>query len=476
MNEATTNALPGLQLASKRGRWVLAATVLGSTIVFLEATVINVALPTLGRELNSGITGLQWMVNGYMLTLAALILLGGSLGDHYGRRRVFVIGTIWFTLASLACAFATSAEWLIAARVLQGVGGALLTPGSLALIEASFRPEDRGRAIGLWSGMAGVSTAVGPALGGYLIDAVSWRAIFYINVPVGIAVVWIALKYVPDSRSSSAGQRLDSLGAALATIGLAAATWALIESPNFGAHPTAIATAAALGALSLLAFIQRERTAENPMLPLGVFRSRNFSGANLVTFVVYGALGGMMFTFITFLQVALGYSPLQAGAATIPITVLMLLLSARAGALAHSIGPKIMLTAGPLVMAVAMLMMTRVAPGDSYWPDVFVPLVVFGLGLATTVAPVTTTALATAPTDHAGMASAVNNAVSRTGQLIVVAVLPAVVGLSGAQYRQSAAVTSAMHGAMLFTAGLATAGAAIAWLMISQDALDSDLG
>src|SRR5688500_14641066 len=318
---------PELRLASTRGRWVLAAAVLGSSVAFLEATVVNVALPELGRDLDADMAGLQWTINGYLLTLAALILLGGSLGDRYGRRRIFEVGVVWFTLASALCAAAPNVEVLVAARAFQGIGGALLTPASLAIIESTFHRDDRGRAIGLWSALSGVAAAAGPLLGGYLIHAVSWRAIFLINLPLGAFVVWMSRRHVPETRDETITGRLDAAGAVLAAAGLGGVTFALIHAPEHGIGSPSDVAALVVGLAALAAFVIAERRSAQPMLPLSIFSSRQFSGANLVTFVVYAALGGVFFLLVVFLQVALGYSPIAAGAASLPVTALMLVFS-----------------------------------------------------------------------------------------------------------------------------------------------------
>ncbi|HEX8132737.1 MAG TPA: DHA2 family efflux MFS transporter permease subunit, partial [Actinomycetes bacterium] len=345
---------------------MLLATVLGSGIAFLDATVVNVALPTIGEQLHAGISGLQWVVNAYTLTLSGFLLLGGSLGDHYGRRRVFVIGVIWFAAASLLCGLAPSVEALIAARALQGVGGALLTPGSLAIIEASFRAEDRGPAIGAWSGLGGVTAAIGPFLGGWLVQAASWRWIFLINLPLAVVVVVVAQRHVPESRDPSVGARLDYAGAALAAVGLTGVVYALTDGPGLGWTSARILLAGAVGVGALAAFVAWERRSPHPMLPLDIFASRQFTAANLVTFVVYGALGGSLFLMPIQLQRVVGFTPLQAGLALVPITLVMLLLSARAGRLSARIGPRLPMTLGPLLVAAGFLLYTRIGPGSAY--------------------------------------------------------------------------------------------------------------
>ncbi len=463
----------GIAYGTGPGRWVLAIAVLGSGIVFLDGTVVNVALPRIGEDLGAETSSLQWILSGYTLTLASLILLGGSLGDRYGRRRIFVIGIAWFTAASLLCAVAPSSEALIAARLLQGVGGALLTPGSLAMIESSFRPADRARAIGAWSGLGGVATAVGPLLGGWLVEAVSWRAIFLINVPVGAFVALMATRHIPETRDGDAPERLDGLGALLAAVGLGGVTYALIQAPGGGASAT-IVIAAVAGLLSLVAFLVQERRSPHPMMPLGLFRSRQFSAANAVTFVVYAALSGVFFLLVAFLQIAAGYSPIAAGAASMPVTALMLLFSARSGALAQRIGPRIPLTLGPLVIAAGMLMMAQIDPEGSYVTSVLPSVLVFGAGLTLVVAPVTATVLAAADSRHSGIASGINNAVSRVGGLLAVAVLPLIAGLTGNSFYDPAAMTDGFHTAMYVAAALSALGGLIAWLTIETDVLAAD--
>lgn len=464
----------GVRLATPAGRWVLAATVLGSGMAFLDATVVNVALPAIGRGLHAHVASLQLVVSGYSVTLAALILLAGSLGDRLGRVRVFVVGVVWFAAASALCALAPNAGVLIAARALQGVGGALLTPGSLAIIESSFVRQDRARAIGAWSALTGVSTAVGPLVGGYLVQAVSWRAIFVLNLPLGALVVWLTLRHVPETRDESATGRLDYAGATLATVGLAGATYAMVEGPSRGLGSPLVLAAAILGLVGLVGFVFAERRERHPMLPLEIFSSRQFTAANLVTFVVYGALGGVFFLLVITLQTALGYSPVAAGAASLPVTAIMLALSSRGGALAQRIGPRLPLTFGPLGIAAGMVLMTRIGPGASYVGAVLPAVIVFGLGLALVVAPVTATTLAAAPERHAGVASGVNNAVARTAGLLAVALLPPIAGLTGNALAHPHALATGFHTAMLITAGLAVLGGLLAAATISNDVLSAE--
>lgn len=461
---------PRLRSDSTTGRWVVATTVLGSAVAQLTATVVNVALPALADGLDADAAALQWIINGYLLTLASLILVGGSLGDRYGRRRVYQIGVGWFALASLLCALAPSAELLVAARVLQGVGGALLTPGSLAIIEASFHPDDRDAAIGAWSGLGGVAGAIGPLLGGLLIDLVSWRAVFLINVPIAAVVVVLAGRYVPESRDRTAVGPPDVIGSIAGAVALGGLTYALIEGAGGGLDgPVVVALAAAVAAA--VAFVVTERRAAAPMLPHGIFANRQFGAANLVTFVVYGALGGAFFLVSIHLQVSLGYSPLEAGAAQLPITLLMLGLSARAGALAHTIGPRRPLALGPVIIAVGLVLYADVGAGDRYLTGVLPAVVVFGLGLSLTVAPVTSTVLAAADEDHAGAASGVNNAVARIAQLLAVAALPAVAGLTGDALSDPGELADGYPIALRIAAGFALAGGVIAWLFIRDDVL-----
>jgi EmrB/QacA subfamily drug resistance transporter len=446
---------------------VLLATVLGSGMAGLDATVVNIALPRIGKDLGTGLTGLQWTVNAYTLTLAGFLLLGGSLGDRSGRRRVFVIGVVWFATASALCALAPNGGALIGARALQGVGGALLTPGSLAIIEASFRPEDRSPAIGAWSGLGGVAMAIGPFLGGWLVEAVSWRLIFLINVPLAAVVVWVAVRHVPESRDPNATGPLDLAGTALAALGLAGVVYALTEAGKGWGAPTVVVTGTG-GVVALVAFVLRERATPNPLLPLEIFRSRQFTAANLVTFVVYAALGGSLFLLPIQLQRVVGFSPLKAGTAVIPITIVMLLLSARAGRLAQRIGPRVPMSVGPIVAGVGLALLVRVSAGSGYVGDVLPAVLVFALGLSLTVAPLTATVLAAASEEHAGVASAVNNDVARVAGLVAVAALPILAGISTKTYADPAAFSDGFHRAVSITATLCALGGVLAYATIRR--------
>ncbi|WP_156724837.1 MFS transporter [Streptomyces apocyni] len=459
-------AAPGvLRTTSPAGRWVLLTTVLGSSMALLDSTVVNVALRRIGEDLDAELAALQWTVNAYMLALAGLILLGGALGDRFGRRRVFVIGVLWFAGASLLCGLAPNAEVLIAARGLQGVGGALLTPGSLALIQASFHPDDRARAVGLWSGLGGVSAAVGPFLGGWLADGPGWRWVFLLNVPLAALCVPVALKRVPESRDPREHGRFDVLGAVLGALALALVTYALIAAPDQGASAVVVASGVAgVGVGVLFGYVERRRA--EPMVPPSVFASRQFTAVNVVTLCVYGAFGGFFFLSALQLQVVSGYSALGAGTALLPITVLMLLLSARSGELGQRIGPRIPLTVGPLLCAAGMLLMLRVGSGASYWADVLPAVLVLGLGMVTLVAPLTATVLASVDTARAGLASGINNAAARAAGLLAVAALPLLVGMGPDAYRAADAFGPAFQRAMPLCAGLLVLGAVIAWTTV----------
>lgn len=456
-----------LAMGEPRGRWVLTATVLGSGIALLDSTIVNVALPTVGRDLGADFAGLQWTVNGYVLTLAAFILLGGTLGDRFGRRRVFVVGVVWFAVASLLCGLAPDVPTLVAARLLQGVGGALLTPGSLAILSASFRHEDRGAAIGAWSGLGGLAAAAGPLLGGVLVE-VSWRLVFLVNVPLCVLVVVITQRHVPESYDDRAPDTLDVAGAVLGALALAGTTYALIAAGEDGASRAVLLTGAG-GLLAAVGFVAVELRSPTPMLPPSIFRVRQFTAANLVTFAVYAALGALFLLLVVHLQVVVGWSPLAAGSALLPVTLLMLLLSKRSGALAARIGPRRQMTVGPLLCAAGVLLLREIGPGADYPTDVVPGVVVFGLGLVCTVAPLTVTVLAAMEERRAGLASGVNNAVARTAGLLAVAFLPVAAGITGDDYRAPAQFAQGYGVAMLLTAGLLVIGGVLAWLLVRDD-------
>ncbi len=455
-----------LSYSSGPGRWVLLATVMGSGMASIDATVVGIALPAIGRDFTVGLADLQWVVTAYTLTLAGLLLVAGALGDHYGRKRVFLIGVVWFALASVLCGVAPNAPVLIAARAIQGVGAALLTPGSLAIIEASFRPEDRSKAIGAWSGLSGVAVAIGPFVGGWLVQAVSWRLIFAINLPLAAAVVAVAIRHVPESRDPEITGKVDITGGALITAGLIGVTYGLIEGPTQGWMRPAPLTALIAGALLLAAFLAWERRARTPMLPLNLFASAQFTAANFATFAVYGSLGGALFLLPIELQQVSGYTALQAGISLLPVTVIMLALSARSGALAARIGPRLQMSVGPLVIAAGLALFTRIGPSGDYLTEVLPAVLVFGFGLAINVAPLTSTVLAAVPASHAGVASAVNNDVARAAGLITVAVLPAAAGLTGESYLHPEQFSAGFSNASLIAAGLCVAGGVVAAVMI----------
>ena len=449
---------------------MIAGTVLGSGIAAIDATVVGIALPAIGKDFHATVASLQWVVDGYTLALAGLLLLGGGLGDSYGRKKVFMIGTVWFALASLACGLAPTEGFLIFARVLQGAGAALLTPGSLAILQASFSPDDRPKAIGAWSGLGGVATAVGPFLGGWLISAVSWRLVFFINLPVAVAVIAIAARHIPESRSPGPRRPVDVPGAIMISLALAAITFSLIAASDAGWTSPRVLTTLLAGVVLFVAFCITEARSPHALVPLAVFKSRQFSAANAVTFVVYGALGGALFLLPVVLQEVCGYSPLEAGVALLPVTVIMLLLSARSAALAARIGPRLQMSVGPLTIAVGMTLFTRVNSSGDYLTQVLPALLVFGFGLAINVAPLTATALAAAPAELAGTASAVNNDVARVASLIAVAVLPGLAGISGDAYLHPATLLHGFHTAMLISAAVAGAGGVLAAATIRNPA------
>ncbi|WP_214406115.1 MFS transporter [Pseudonocardia lacus] len=451
-------------MGTAAGRWVLATTVLGSGLAMIDGTVVNVALERIGTELGAGFADLQWTVNAYTLTLAALILLGGSLGDHFGRRRVFLIGVVWFALASLLCGIAPNIEVLIAARALQGVGGALLTPGSLALIAASFHGRDRAAAVGAWSGLGGIAGAVGPFLGGWLVE-INWRLVFLVNLPIAALIVVVALRHVPESRDTASAPGLDLAGTVLAVLGLGGLTYGLTGLGE-GSATTAAVVALVVGVAALAAFVVVERRSPHPLVPPTLFANPTFTAANVVTLLIYAALGTVFLLLVLQLQVVAGFSPLAAGTALLPVTAVMLVFSARAGALAGRIGPRLPLTLGPLVAAGGLLLMLRVDADASWVLDVLPAVLVFGAGLALTVAPLTASVLGAAPDRYAGAASGVNNAIARAAGLLAVAVVPGLAGISGADYTDPAAFDAGFRTATLIGVGLLTAAAVLAFAIV----------
>ena len=462
---------PSVRLASAQGRWLLLVTILGSSLASVDATVVNIALPAIGHDLGMGFAGLQWTLTAYTLTLASFILLGGSAGDRFGRRRVFFIGVIWFAAASLLCALAPTGGVLIAARAVQGIGAALVTPASLAIIQTTYGEADRARAVGTWAGFSGVASALGPFLGGWLLEAGSWRLVFLINLPLAALVAWLCVKYVPETRDPEATGPLDAPGALAGTVGLGGISYALISAPSAGLLSAGVVLSLVLGLTGLVAFVVIERGGRDPMVPPGVFASSQFRAVNAVTFLVYGAIGASLFLLVIELQAASGFSPLVAGSALLPITVIVVAFSGRSGDLSSRFGPRAQMTIGPLVLGLATLLGLRLRTDSSYVSDVLPLVVAFGCGLAIMVAPLTSAALASVPIEHAGIASGVNNAVARAGQLLAVAAIPAAAGLTGTAYADPDAFLVAFRAATWACAALFFTAAILAGLTVRRPAI-----
>jgi len=450
-----SEAAGSIRLASAQGRWLLAAMILGSGMAFLDGSIVGLALPAMNADLDAGAAGVQWIVNAYTLTLAALILVGGSLGDRLGRRRVFVMGVVGFTAASVLCALAPTIEVLVAARGLQGVGAALLTPGSLAIISAAFAPRDRGPAIGVWSSFAGVMGATGPLVGGWLVDTTGWRGIFWINVPLAALVVWMAVKHVPETTGEQ--EPIDYAGAGLTAAALATLTYGLVDRSWLWS---------VIGLVLMVVFVIHQKVNPHPLVPLSLFADRVFTAANICTFAIYGALAAAEFLLVQQLQYVSGFSPLVAGLASVPTSAIMLLFASKAGAIGSRFGPRWPMTIGPLIAAVGLLLMLRIGDDASFWLDVIPAAIVFGAGITTLVAPLTTAVLAAAPDEQTGVASGVNNAVARTASLLAVAAIPPIAGIAGANFADPDVFGPGFRMGLLICVGMLVLSAALAVALI----------
>jgi len=458
-----------LKLHSAAGRWVVAGSVLGSGAVFLESSVVNVALPAIARDFHVGVVGLQWVVNGYLLTLSALMLLGGALGDRFGRPRVFAIGCVAFALASAGCALAPGLISLVVLRAVQGAAGALLVPNSLAMLDTAFAGEERGAAIGQWAAWSAVSTAAGPFAGGWLVDALNWRWVFSAVILFALAAALIVVRHIARGEVSHAGdvrERIDYLGAALGTLALAGIVGALMAGPAIGFRDWRVVAAGIGGVACMAAFVFAERHARTPILPLSIFRSQQFSGVNATTFLVYAALSGLFFLLMPQLQGNLKYSALRAGAALTPANVIMLVLSPIAGRASARVGPRVLMTVGALIAAAGMILCARVQPGASYLTTILPAIVIFGIGLSILVAPLTSAVLSAVKESETGIASGINNAVARLAGLIATAALPLAAGIGGAATLEGPEFAAGYGRAMLICAGLCAAGALVAFATV----------
>jgi EmrB/QacA subfamily drug resistance transporter len=456
----------------RRSRWVLAATVLGSALTFIDMTVVPVAVPAVGAEFGMGSVGLTWIANAYTLSLAAFVLLGGSLGDRYGRRNIFLIGVACFTLCSAGCALAPGPEVLIAFRALQGIGAALLAPSSIAILEASFAPRDRARAIGAWTALTAVATATGPLVGGWLVQTAGWRWVFLVNIPIGVAVVLVARQHVPESKNPSACLRLDLTGAVLLVAALGALAYGLTAWAQSRPTDPAVGGPLVVGVVLLVLFLLRERWATSPLLPLEVFAERLFVGSNLVTFLVYAPMGATFFLLPVVLQLGAGFSPLAAGTAVMPVALLLTVFSASVGRWAGRAGPRVPVIAGCLLAALGLALLTGVGSGSNSVLTVILPVCVFGAGLTLYVTPLTAAALSSLPDARAGLASGINNAVARTAALLAVAAVPLVGDLARGGLAEPQRALDGFSTVMWIGAAALVAGGALSAALIRPEPVE----
>jgi len=461
-------------LDSRKGRLILVASILGSAMPFVDGTAVNVALPAMAEDLGATFAGFQWILNAYLITLSALVLPGGSMADRLGCRRTFAWGAGLFAATSVLCGVAPDQATLIVARALQGVAAALLVPSSLALIQTSIRPDQRGQALGLWSGFSGLSTVVGPLLGGWMVDALSWRWVFWLNVPIGMLAIVMVLRAVASDAVPLKRGSMDKQGALLAAVALGCIVFALTQGPEWGWGHPGVMTAGILGVLTLVGFIDTERNHPDPMLPLGFFRRRGFLGANLVTVGVYFAISGNFFLLTIQMQRVLGYSAFGAGLALSPITALLFFVSPRAGKWAGVHGPRVLLIVGPAVAALGALLLGRIGVGADYWTVILPGVVVFGLGLSLTVAPLTTASLAAVDDRYSGVAAGVNNAIARAAQLLAVPLLPILAGLAGIETVGGAAFSEGFQAAERVNALVLLASAGVALLVLRPGLIDAE--